>query len=576
TIILTSVSTIQFGYLALDVDIFFDRLITRQLVQRHGKPQNSNETGILFLEIDGLSEKVFKRAMSEGYMPTLQSWYAQGTQKLMGWEPDFTSQTGSVQAGILLGNNEEIPAFRWWNRAYKHSIRAGSFTDSAAIEEKLSTGHGLLAGGGASRGNMFSGDADESLFTISTLLNRSRTTGPGFYLFLVNPFIIARILTRFVVGVLQEWWQCLKQKIRKNEPVVSSRNFLYAFIRSAECNLLQEITTYIVICDILRGLPAIYALYAGYDDVAHYTGMESSESFGTLKQIDRYFARLDHAVRHAPRPYRIVVLSDHGQSNGGPFQKTYGITLDQLVKDSIDSKEEIFTSSNNAESWDHINTFLNESLHTDTPAFRILRTLLRSNEEDSLVKLGPEYKRDAQRIDQEKIKTAGLIVLPSGSLGLVYFTQSEQRLDYETIQNLYPGMIFNLVNHPGVGFLLVRSSLEGAIVMSRDGMYFLDKDIFVGNNPLQDYSPNIPTLLRRENSFHNCPDLIISSRYDPETGNICGFENQTSHHGGIGGPQSNPFIFYPADLPVGENPPVGAEQVHRLLCRWREILKSKE
>ena len=32
---------------------------------------------------------------------------------LVEWEPDLSSQTGASQAGILLGSNEDIPAFRW-------------------------------------------------------------------------------------------------------------------------------------------------------------------------------------------------------------------------------------------------------------------------------------------------------------------------------------------------------------------------------------------------------------------------------------------------------------------------------
>ena len=29
------------------------------------------------------------------------------------WETDLSSQTGASQAGLLLGSNDDIPAFRW-------------------------------------------------------------------------------------------------------------------------------------------------------------------------------------------------------------------------------------------------------------------------------------------------------------------------------------------------------------------------------------------------------------------------------------------------------------------------------
>ena len=45
--------------------------------------------------------------------PTMARWLADGTHQLVEWEPDLSSQTGASQAGILLGSNEDIPAFRW-------------------------------------------------------------------------------------------------------------------------------------------------------------------------------------------------------------------------------------------------------------------------------------------------------------------------------------------------------------------------------------------------------------------------------------------------------------------------------
>ena len=40
-------------------------------------------------------------------------WLADDGYRLVEWETDLSSQTGASQAGILLGSNEDIPAFRW-------------------------------------------------------------------------------------------------------------------------------------------------------------------------------------------------------------------------------------------------------------------------------------------------------------------------------------------------------------------------------------------------------------------------------------------------------------------------------
>src|SRR5665811_198997 len=88
---------------------------------------------------------------------------------LIAWEPDLSSQTSASQAGILLGSNDNIPAFRWYDRTARRVMVSNTVRDSEALERRHSSGDGLLAAEGASRGNMFSGDAPDSLFTLSRL-----------------------------------------------------------------------------------------------------------------------------------------------------------------------------------------------------------------------------------------------------------------------------------------------------------------------------------------------------------------------------------------------------------------------
>ena len=58
---------------------------------------------------------------------------------------------------------------------------------------------------------------------------------------------------------------------------MSARNPAYAFLRGFMGPMLQDLTTYTVISDMMRGLPAMYALYAGYDDLGHFAGMQTPE-----------------------------------------------------------------------------------------------------------------------------------------------------------------------------------------------------------------------------------------------------------------------------------------------------------
>jgi hypothetical protein len=151
-----------------------------------------------------------------------------------------------------------------------------------------------------------------------------------------------------------------------------------------------------------------------------------------------------------------------------------------------------------------------------------------------------------------------------------------QRLTYEEIQARYPELILGLIAHPGIGWVLVRSSENGDMVLSDQGIHYLDRDEVEGQqDPLAVYGPNAAEHLKRESSFSTCPDLLVNTRYNPATQELCGFENQVSHHGGLGGWQNYPFIFHPTSLPVASQPIVGATNVYRLLRGWRDALQGE-
>ena len=56
------------------------------------------------------------------------------------------------------------------------------------------------------------------------------------------------------------------------------------------------------------------------------------------RQPRRQLARLERAIEQAPRPYHLVVLSDHGQTQGAPFRQRYGETLEEVVRGALDRR----------------------------------------------------------------------------------------------------------------------------------------------------------------------------------------------------------------------------------------------
>ena len=73
--------------------------------------------------------------------------------------------------------------------------------DCAEIERRHATGIGLLVDGGASRGNLLSGEAEETILTVSRIEAEKRAN-PGYRAFLANGFNVTRALVLFVWEVV--------------------------------------------------------------------------------------------------------------------------------------------------------------------------------------------------------------------------------------------------------------------------------------------------------------------------------------------------------------------------------------
>jgi uncharacterized membrane protein YvlD (DUF360 family) len=151
--------------------------VVRRVARRQGDVTATDAPGILFLEIDGLALPVLRRAMRDGNAPTMARWLAEHEYELTGWETDLSSQTGASQAGILLGSNADIPAFRWVEKETATTMTCSAPPDCAEIERRHASGRGLLLDGGASRGNLLSGEADEVILTVTPATGRSSPTG---------------------------------------------------------------------------------------------------------------------------------------------------------------------------------------------------------------------------------------------------------------------------------------------------------------------------------------------------------------------------------------------------------------
>jgi hypothetical protein len=264
------------------------------------------------------------------------------------------------------------------------------------------------------------------------------------------------------------------------------------------------------------------------------------------------------AAADAPRPYRLVVLSDHGQSQGATFLQRYGVTLEELARSASEAPGRVHTETGREDgAAAYLGAGLTEMARDDTVTARAAGRAKRRLEED-------EPAAEAATADA----LPGLSVMASGNLGLISFPREPGRVTMERIEELHPRLLSTLRDHPGIAFALVRSERNGAVALGPNGARYLDADRVEGDDPLAAFGPNAAHHLRRTDGFPHCPDVLVNGTYWEETGEVAAFEELVGSHGGMGGTQSHPFVLYPADLPWPDEPVVGAEAVHRVFRGW--------
>ncbi|WP_254792943.1 phage holin family protein [Streptomyces sp. CC77] len=549
--VMSAVASATSTALAVRDDTAYRRRLYRLAGRSHTRAGDAaaRPPGTVFLQIDGVGHDTLRSALAAGAMPTVAAW-AGATHRLAPWRTDWSSQTGASQLALLHGTNHDVPAFRWYEKDTGRLMVSNRPASAGELQRRAAarTGYpGLLADGGASRGNLFTGGADQLALVLSVTARRglgSRSRA-GYFAYFRDPANATRTAVSYLAELGREVAQALGARLRGDRPRVP-RGGLYPFVRAFATVVERDVVLAAVMGDVLAGRPAVYADFVAYDEVAHHSGPHSRDAVKVLERIDRCVALVAKAAEHAPRPYRIVLLSDHGQSFGETFESAYGLTLRDLVRVccGLPVPRRVRHSPSGAE------------------ARGALRTALHRPEEGFEP---PPGERPA--------RGAGPIVLASGNLGLVSFPDVPHRMSREEIDRRYPALLPTLAEHPGIGFLLVRSEEHGSVVLGPGGFAEAVDRVTDTSGPLAAFGPGTADAVRRTDSFPHAADIMVNSMYDPESGRVHAFEAQIGSHGGLGGEQSRPFLLWPADLspPTADGEPLaGAEAVHAVLRRWLE------
>ncbi len=526
--------------------------------------------GVVFVQMDGVPFPVLQMAVTAGTVPTLTRWVRSGTHRLHEWTPKLPATTPASQMGILHGVIDGIPAFRWYDRANDRVLVANKPADAAVIEADMTTGKGLLVDDGVSISNLFTGDAPTAVLTMSRRARGGEAARQAVAQFVMSPAGLTRALSRSVSELTRDRFQTRRAISRDVQPRCE-RNWETALLRCVTNGALRDLNTILVSQHMLKGVRSIYVDFVDYDEIAHHAGILRPESLEALEAVDGVLHQLELVASAAPRKYRFVILSDHGQAQGAIFADRYGEDLASLVARL--ARSDVASSDGSVEGWGRTRALVGELASPDGVGGRAMQSAANAMDKDDRNEPDAVAATPATRGAKGRTEPATgdetFHVFGSGNLGLIYVRGEKAQLTRRELSERYPGLVAGLAAHPGVGFVVVMDD-DGPVALGSDGWHRLDDGHVEGVDPLLPFGPYAPGFVHRVAHRPEAPDIYVNSLLDPGTDEVAAFEGLVGCHGGLGGWQDRACAVVPVDVPFPEERVVGADAMHVAL---RDILR---
>ena len=479
--------------------------------------------------------------------PTMARWIAEDGYQLAEWEPDLSSQTGASQAGILLGSNEDIPAFRWVEKETGTLMTCSAPADCAEIERRHATGAGLLVDGGASRGNLLSGEADEVILTVSRMEAEKRAN-PGYRAFFANGFNVTRALVLFVWEVVLEWTAAIRASAPRRAPARPPRRHLSAAarrdvrdrprpgrVRRAHRHDARPPGGLRDVRELRRGRPPLRARARRHD--------------GGAAQ-----------ARPAVRPHRAGARL---RARGRTRSSCSPTTARRRARPSSSATATASTTSSSARSRAaQVDDFMGGDEQTAMVGTRRQR--------------GDRARRAKKRAEERRLRSRrgrARLGQPRAHLPDGGDAPADARGDRGAPPRADPGAARASARR------LAARALRRATARSRSAPAAPTTSPTAGSRARTRSPPSRRPRrghLLRTDGFAHVADIMVGSFYDPELDEGCAFEELISFHGGLGGPQTRPFILHPgAPAARPRSRSSAPRRCTSILLGWRRMLAGQ-
>ena len=477
--------------------------------------------GLVVLHVDGLGHSRLRTAVEQGQMPYVAELMETEDYQALPYRCGVPSTTPFAQAGILFGDNSEIPSYRWWDKQANLLVAFGSGSTFGRVADRYFVGRRPLTEGGACIAALYQAGATDRFgprYEERHRPDQPDAGGRAIAAFLLNPVTLYFWLRHGGLALFRITSEYLGARLAGRR---AARRYVIADIYHEV--LVHHLTRFALLQAMDEGLPTIYACFYTYDEAAHAFGPSDANTLRVLRHIDSTI-RLACERRRANRAgvdYEVVALSDHGQVETTPFDLVDGRTLGQLISGWL-------------------------------PGYMVREHRGRV--------FAPADGDPVGRIE----------VTYSGGLAHVYFADVPQRLDAEAVESRFPGLVDRLVALDRVGIVMLKSA-DGGILATVDGRIPLRLPLEPSATALlrRFDSPDVlAAQLRRLNSFQRSGDLVVFGAYDGSR--QVNFEHQVGGHGSIGGEQLHPFVLVKREWSFDTSSVTNASELYPMLVSLRD------
>jgi Type I phosphodiesterase / nucleotide pyrophosphatase len=534
--------TMPLDDLALALQRAIDRFVRR--LRRGSAPERTHRR-LLIVQIDGLSRGVLERGLASGYMPFLNRLLRDG-YRLEPMTVGLPTSTPAFQMAAMYGVRPDIPGFHYFDRERQSDIHFPRRGHAALVEARQAAGRRGIVHGGSTYGCVFTGGAENNLFSFASL---TRPSGRGL-LAALSPFVlVAWVCLKNLLRTIVELVRALARLV--THPARARQGWRWTTIKIGFSVWVRGFFTLAVSRDLYAGVPVVYVNYLDYDVTAHAFGPRSRPALLSLRRVDRAIRQLWRVARRVPEHrYDVYVLADHGQAPCRPYLAVSGGRRFErwVFEKFLDS-----TPSEAAEGRPQSGLAAGLREHGQaTPA--LFQRFLNYLEED--------FVRDS---DPEAYQQDGVRVISAGPNAFLYVLDVKGPLGFDAIEQRFPRLAEQLSLSPGVGFVLARSA--GGPLCFRQGRCYQLRESEPGPFAQRADATLVVQAIADLMAMRSAGDLVIYGIDAPE-GHVS-YIREVGAHAGPSPDELHTFILHPAEvsLPAPITHPV---QLYDYFIRYQE------